>query len=51
MIEKRISIFRTIQSDPGVAAPPPPFFQKEAKSIKTILISFYKDGRMDGHSD
>ena len=40
IIEKHILIFRTIQSNPGVAATPP--LQREAKKgLKSTLINLY----------
>ena len=52
MIEKHISIFRTIQSNPGVAATPPPFSKKRQKASNLFSLVFAKmDGRMDIETD
>ena len=48
MIEKHISIFRTIQSNPGVAAPPPPFSKKRQKASNLFSLVFAK---MNGWTD
>ena len=52
MIEKHISIFRTIQSNPGVAATPPPFSKKRQKASNLFSLVFAKmDGRTDIETD
>ena len=52
MIEKHISIFRTIQSNPGVAATPPPFSKKRQKASNLFSLVFAKmDRRTDIETD